>query len=89
MTNEELATKLAECHKKHLAKWPINPTARVMAQVMLAMSAIGDVAKGTLDNDWGKMSGGIGRVLGALIAYCQLQDLCLIDCLEEANEAAD
>jgi NTP pyrophosphatase (non-canonical NTP hydrolase) len=68
----------------------IIPNSTPDAQLLKAVSELGELADATLKKDREKIADGVGDVMVCLINYCALQDLNLVDCLESAyNEIKD
>lgn len=68
----------------------IIPNSTPEAQLLKAVSELGELADATLKKDLEKIADGVGDVMVCLINYCALQDLNLVDCLESAyNEIKD
>ena len=64
----------------------IIPNSTPEAQLLKAVSELGELADATLKKDLEKIADGVGDVMVCLINYCALQDLNLVDCLESAYE---
>ena len=64
----------------------IIPNSTAQAQLLKAVSEMGELADATLKNQMPKITDGVGDVMVCLIIYCALLDINLVDCMEWAYE---
>lgn len=64
----------------------IIPNGKSHAQLMKAVSEIGELCDAELKGDIDKIKDGVGDVVVCLINYCALKDIDLTSCLELAYE---
>ncbi len=68
----------------------IIPNSTATAQLLKAVSEMGELADAHNKNDFDGMKDGLGDVMVCLINYCALSGYSLVDCLESAyNEIKD
>ena len=74
----------------HVIRWSearkIIPNSTPQAQLLKALSEMGELADATLKGNRKDAMDGVGDVLVCLINYCALQDFNLVDCLEMAYD---
>ena len=78
----------------HVIRWSearrIIPNSTPQAQLLKALSEMGELADATLKGNREDAMDGVGDVLVCLINYCALQDFNMVDCLEMAyNQIKD
>jgi NTP pyrophosphatase (non-canonical NTP hydrolase) len=64
----------------------IIPNSTAQAQLLKAVSEMGELADATLKNQLPAITDGVGDVMVCLIIYCALLDINLVDCMEWAYE---
>lgn len=64
----------------------IIPNSTAQAQLLKAVSEMGELADATLKNQMPAITDGVGDVMVCLIIYCALLDINLVDCMEWAYE---
>ena len=64
----------------------IIPNSTPAAQLLKALSEMGELADATIKGDREKQMDGVGDIVVCLINYCALQDFNLVDCLELAYD---
>jgi len=64
----------------------IIPNSTPQAQLLKAVSEMGELADATMKSDVPAIKDAVGDVMVCLINYCALQDINLVDCLEGAYE---
>ncbi len=64
----------------------IIPNGKPHAQLMKAVSEIGELCDAELKGDIDKIKDGVGDVVVCLINYCALRDIDLVECVELAYE---
>lgn len=62
----------------------IIPNSTPQAQLLKAVSEMGELADATLKDDLCAIKDGVGDVLVCLIIYCALQDIDLVGCMRDA-----
>jgi len=62
----------------------IIPNSNPETQLLKAMSELGELADATIKKDKEEIIDGVGDVMTALVIYCALQDINLVDCMEIA-----
>lgn len=68
----------------------IVPNSNPQAQLLKAVSEMGELADATIKRDAKGMVDGVGDVMVCLIIYCALLDINLVNCMEYAyNEIKD
>lgn len=68
----------------------IIPNSTPQAQLLKALSEMGELADATTKGNRADAMDGVGDVLVCLINYCALQDFNMVDCLEMAyNQIKD
>lgn len=64
----------------------IIPNSNPETQLLKAMSELGELADATIKRDKEEIIDGVGDVMTALVIYCALQDINLVDCMEIAHD---
>lgn len=64
----------------------IIPNSTPQAQLLKALSEMGELADATLKNQKEDIVDAVGDVMVCLINYCALQDINLVDCMEVAYD---
>jgi NTP pyrophosphatase (non-canonical NTP hydrolase) len=64
----------------------IIPNSTAQAQLLKAVSEMGELADATLKKQMPAITDGVGDVMVCLIIYCALLDINLVDCMEWAYE---
>ena len=64
----------------------IIPNSTPQAQLLKAVSEMGELADATLKKQMPAITDGVGDVMVCLIIYCALLDINLVDCMEWAYE---
>lgn len=64
----------------------IIPNSTAQAQLLKAVSEMGELADATLKKQMPAITDGVGDVMVCLIIYCALLDINLVDCMELAYE---
>ena len=64
----------------------IIPNSNPQAQLLKAISEMGELADATIKNDREGIEDGIGDVMVCLIVYCALQDMNLTNCMQVAYD---
>jgi len=64
----------------------IIPNSTPHAQLLKALSEMGELADATLKNQKDEVIDAVGDVMVCLINYCALQDINLVDCMEIAYD---
>lgn len=64
----------------------IIPNSTPHAQLLKALSELGELADATLKNQKDEVIDAVGDVMVCLINYCALQDINLVDCMEIAYD---
>jgi phosphoribosyl-ATP pyrophosphohydrolase len=64
----------------------IIPNSNPETQLLKAMSELGELADATIKRDKEEIMDGVGDVMTALVIYCALQDINLVDCMEVAYD---
>jgi NTP pyrophosphatase (non-canonical NTP hydrolase) len=64
----------------------IIPNSTPHAQLLKALSEMGELADATLKNQKDEIIDAVGDVMVCLINYCALQDINLVDCMEIAYD---
>jgi NTP pyrophosphatase (non-canonical NTP hydrolase) len=62
----------------------IIPNSNPETQLLKAMSELGELADATIKRDKEEIADGVGDVMTALVIYCALQDINLVNCMEIA-----
>jgi NTP pyrophosphatase (non-canonical NTP hydrolase) len=62
----------------------IIPNSTPAAQILRAISELGELSNATSKDDLGQIKDSVGDVMVCLINYCALQDINLVDCMESA-----
>ena len=64
----------------------IIPNSNPQAQLLKAISEMGELADATIKNDREGIEDGIGDVMVCLIVYCAVQDMNLTNCMQVAYD---
>lgn len=64
----------------------IIPNSTAQAQLLKAVSEMGELADATLKKQMPAITDGVGDVMVCLIIYCALLDINLVNCMEWAYE---